>query len=146
MRAFAVGQRREMAETAVARRRVSIALACRTFAVSETCFRDSPKLQVEKQAIVRHWFGPNGGEIADLLVGLMASQKNLGVWVMFSAPAQCPGPCLEPQKGLPHLLRTGTEPSYQAPQAVKAGQTRRLGGARAPEHDLALGLHGRPVG
>ena len=91
MRAFAVGQRREMAETAVARRRVSIALACRTFAVSETCFRDSPKLQVEKQAIVRHWFGPNGGEIADLLVGLMASQKNLGVWVMFSAPGNVQG-------------------------------------------------------
>ena len=54
MRAFAVGQRREMAETAVARRRVSIALACRTFGVSETCFRYSPKLRDEKQAIVRH--------------------------------------------------------------------------------------------
>ena len=36
-------QRREMAETAVERRGVSIALACRAFGVSETCYRYSPK-------------------------------------------------------------------------------------------------------
>src|ERR1700742_2293223 len=49
-------QRREMAEAAVARRGVSIALACRTFGVSETCYRYSPKLGCENE------------EIADLLV------------------------------------------------------------------------------
>jgi putative transposase len=52
------GHRREMAETAVARRGVSIALACRTFGVSETCYRYSPLLSDENE------------QIADLLVGL----------------------------------------------------------------------------
>ena len=51
-------QRREMAENAVARRKVSIALACRTFGVSETCYRYGPKLRAENE------------DIADLLVGL----------------------------------------------------------------------------
>ena len=81
-----------MAETAVAQRRASIALACRAFGVSETCYRYSPKLRDENE------------EIADLLVGLTASQKNLGVLAMFSAPSQCPTPFMEPQKGLPDLL------------------------------------------
>ena len=71
MRAFAVGQRREMAETAVARRRASIALACRTFGVSETCYRYSPKLQDENE------------EIADLLVGLTESRKTWGFGLCF---------------------------------------------------------------
>ena len=35
-------QRRELAEKAVATKGVSIALACRAFGVSETCFRYSP--------------------------------------------------------------------------------------------------------
>ena len=42
-------QRREMAEKAVARHGVSIALACRTFGVSETCYRYSPKLKEENE-------------------------------------------------------------------------------------------------
>ena len=49
MRAFAVGQRREMAGRAVALRGVSIALACRTFVVSETCYRYSAKLNEENE-------------------------------------------------------------------------------------------------
>ncbi len=36
-------QRRELAEKAVAQRGVSIALACRPFGVSGTCYRYSPK-------------------------------------------------------------------------------------------------------
>ena len=44
-------QRREMAENAVARRGVSIALACRAFGVSETCYRYSPKLKDENEEI-----------------------------------------------------------------------------------------------
>ena len=47
-----------MAETAVERRGVSIALACRAFGVSETCYRYSPKLKDENDVI------------ADLLTGL----------------------------------------------------------------------------
>jgi putative transposase len=42
----------------VARHGISIALACRTFDVSETCYRYSPHLSDENE------------EIADLLVGL----------------------------------------------------------------------------
>jgi putative transposase len=50
--------RRGLAEKAVARYGVSIALACRTFSVSETCYRYSPLLSDENE------------HIAVLLVGL----------------------------------------------------------------------------
>ena len=52
-----------MAGNSVSRRGVSIALACRTFGVSETCYRYGPKLKVENE------------EIADLLVGLTDARK-----------------------------------------------------------------------
>ena len=42
-KALRPSQRREMAMNAVARPGVSIALACRTFQISETCYRYSPK-------------------------------------------------------------------------------------------------------
>ena len=64
-------QRREMVETAVARRGASIALACRTFGVSETCYRYSPKLRDENE------------EIADLLVGLTDARKTWGFGLCF---------------------------------------------------------------
>ena len=56
-----------MAGNAVARRRVSLALACRTFGVSETCYRYGPKLRAENE------------EIADLLVGLTDAKKTESV-------------------------------------------------------------------
>ena len=71
MRAFAGGQRREMVETAVARRGASIALACRTFGVSETCYRYGPLLSDENE------------EIADLLVGLTNAKKTWGFGLCF---------------------------------------------------------------
>ena len=71
MRAFAVGQRREMAGNAVARRGVSIALACRTFGVGETCYRYSPQLSDENE------------QIADLLVGLTDARKTWGFGLCF---------------------------------------------------------------
>lgn len=40
-----------MAENAVARRGASIALACRAFGVSETCYRYGPKLRAENEEI-----------------------------------------------------------------------------------------------
>ena len=40
-----------MAGSAVARRGVSVALACRTFGVSETCYRYSPRLSDENERI-----------------------------------------------------------------------------------------------
>ena len=44
-------QRRELAVKAVAMKGVSIALACRAFDVSETCYRYSPKLDDENEQI-----------------------------------------------------------------------------------------------
>ena len=64
-------QRREMAGTAVARRGVSIALACRTFGVSESCYRYSVKLSDENE------------RIADLLVGLTHAKKTWGFGLGF---------------------------------------------------------------
>ena len=58
-------QRCEMAETAVERRGVSIALAYRTSGVSETCYRYSPKMKDENELI------------ADLLTGLNTAYKSL---------------------------------------------------------------------
>jgi putative transposase len=74
-------QRREMAETAVARHRVSIALACRTFGVSETCYRYSPKLNDENE------------QIADLLIGLTKARKTwgFGLCFLYLRNVQCHG-------------------------------------------------------
>ena len=60
-----------MATTAVERRRVSIALACRAFGVSETCYRYSAKPQDENE------------QIADLLVGLTEARKTWGFGLCF---------------------------------------------------------------
>ena len=55
----------------MARHEVSIALACRTFGVSETCYRYSPKLKDENE------------EISDLLVGLTEARKTWGFGLCF---------------------------------------------------------------
>ena len=60
-----------MAETAVERRGISIALACRAFDVSETCYRYSPKLDDENE------------QIADLLLGLTTAKKTWGFGLCF---------------------------------------------------------------
>ena len=60
-----------MAATAVERGGCSIALACRTFGVSETCYRYSPLLSDENE------------QIADLLVGLTDARKTWGFGLCF---------------------------------------------------------------
>ena len=60
-----------MAENAVERSRVSFAQACRTFGVSKTCNRYSPKLSNENE------------RIADLLVGLTDTRKTWGFGLFF---------------------------------------------------------------
>ncbi|GGO37413.1 hypothetical protein GCM10010991_33000 [Gemmobacter aquaticus] len=60
-----------MARNAVARHGASIVLACRAFGVSETCYRDCPKLRAENE------------EIADLLVGLTDARKTWGFALCF---------------------------------------------------------------
>jgi putative transposase len=64
-------QRRELAEKAVAQCGASIALACRTFGVSETCFRYSPKRNADND------------EIADMLLGLVKAKKTWGFGLCF---------------------------------------------------------------
>jgi hypothetical protein len=122
--------RRGLAEKAVARHGVSIALACPIFGMSETCYRYSPLLSDKNE------------EIANLLVGLTTARKTWGFGAMFPASAQCAGPSVEPQADLPHLLRTGTELADQTSETVKAGQTRCAGSAGRTERDLVDGLHG----
>ena len=60
-----------MAMNAVARHGVSIALACRAFEISETCYRYSPVLSDENE------------EIADWLERLTANKRILGLWPVF---------------------------------------------------------------
>ena len=60
-----------MAENAIARQGASIALACRAFGVSETCYRYGPKLRAENE------------EIADMLVGLTDARKTWGFGLCF---------------------------------------------------------------
>ena len=56
-----------MAEWAVRHRTVSIRLACRTFCISETCYRYQPKL------------GDENEQIADLLLGLSRTKRAWGL-------------------------------------------------------------------
>ena len=56
---------------AVEGRGVSIALACRTFGLSETCYRYSPKLKAEND------------RIGDLLIGLTHAHKTWGFGLCF---------------------------------------------------------------
>jgi putative transposase len=60
-----------MAGKAVAQKGVSVALACRTFGISETCYRYSRKLSDENE------------EIADLLVGLTQAHRTWGFGLCF---------------------------------------------------------------
>ncbi len=63
--------RRELAAKAVATKGVSIALACRAFGVSETCFRYSPKRRAENETF------------ADLLEGLTKAHRTWGFGLCF---------------------------------------------------------------
>ena len=60
-----------MAASAVTRKGISIALACRTFGVSETCYRYTPKLDAENE------------RIAELLVGLTTARRTWGLGLCF---------------------------------------------------------------
>ncbi len=81
-------QRKAMAQHAVANRNVTIRMACAAFCISETCYRYQPVNDDEN------------AQIADLLIDL----TELGVWPVFSLPAQRERLWLEPQASLPDLL------------------------------------------
>jgi hypothetical protein len=122
-----------IAGKAVALRGVSIALACRTFEVSETCYRYSAKLNEENEQIADPHRADTGKE-------------ELGLRPVLPLPAQCPGAFVESQTGLPDIPRSGIEPADQAKKALEAGQTRYAGRPGSTEHGLVDGLHGRPPG
>jgi len=79
-----------MAMQAVQNHNTSVALACRAFGLSETCYRYGRKLDSEND------------EIAGWLLRLTAARKTWGFGLCFIYR-------LEPQAGLPHLSRTGAE-------------------------------------
>ena len=60
-----------MAESVVAQKRVSVALACRTFGLSETCYRYAPKLSDENE------------EIAGLLMAITSAHRTWGFGLCF---------------------------------------------------------------
>lgn len=64
-------RRRELAEKAVTQRGVSIGLACRTFGISETCYRYRAKLSYDNE------------RIADLLMGLTQVHRTWGFGLCF---------------------------------------------------------------
>jgi hypothetical protein len=107
-----------MAVTAVAKRGVGIALACRAFGVSESHYCYSPKLDGENE------------EIVDLPIGLTNVREtwadecpgNLGVQPVLFVSARRLGAYLESQKGVSHLPRARTEPEDRTSQKVEARQ------------------------
>ena len=64
-------QRREMAQRAVAERRISIRLACETYGISETCYRYQARLPDEN------------AEIADWLLRLTTAYRDWGFSLCF---------------------------------------------------------------
>jgi hypothetical protein len=71
---------------------------CRTFGVSETCYRYSPLLSDETEYIADLWADHCPGRA--LKMPEKGRTEDLGVWAMFPASVQCAGPSLDPQTGL----------------------------------------------
>ena len=120
-----------MDEKAVARHQVSIALACRAFGVSETCYRYSPKLKDENE------------EIADLLVGLTDARKTWGFGLCFVHLRNVKGHRWNHKRVYRIYCELELKLRIKPPQAAEAGQARRTGGAGCPQQHLVDGLHGR---
>lgn len=70
-KALRPSQRKEMALQAVQKHNVKVALACRTFSISETCYRYGRKLDSENE------------EIADWLLRVTAARKSWGFGLCF---------------------------------------------------------------
>ena len=77
---------------AVARHGVSIALACRAFQISESCYRYERQLSDEN------------AEIAQWLVKLTSNRRTWGFGLCFSVFAEREILWLEPQARVSHLL------------------------------------------
>lgn len=128
-----LSQRREMARWAVQGQRTNIRHACRTFAVSETCFR--------YEAVG----SPENSQIADWLVRLTTAYRDSGFGLWLIAPAQREGLWLEPQVGVSHLSGVGVESADQAQEAIDTGASGATGSARLHQPSMVDGLHARPA-
>lgn len=64
-------ERRLLAKEVVSHKRMSVSASCRTFLISETCYRYQPKLNSDNELI------------ADLLIGLTQNQRNWGFGLCF---------------------------------------------------------------
>ena len=93
-----------MAQDAVRSRNVSISFAFQLF-VSESCYRYQPQLNEENEVI------------ADWLLRITGSQRNWGVWPVLLYK-RLP---LQPQKGVPDLLRAIAEHAHQAEKKTETG-------------------------
>ncbi len=137
------GQGREMAEWAVRYRSVGIALACRTFSISETCYRYQLELSDENELI------------ADWLVALTNAKKTWGFGLCFLHLRNVKGVKwnhkriyrelelnmrIKPRK---RLQREKLEP-LAVPEAPNEAWSMHCPAAHA-QH-VRKGLHGRPVG
>lgn len=105
---------------AVKTRAVSIALACRTFEISETCYRYERLLSDEN------------AEIADWLERLTANRKTWGFGLCFLYLRNVKGFECKPQACVPYLLRVGAQLVHQAQKAAATAQAGCVSGARGP--------------
>ena len=106
-------QRRELAVKAVAMKGVSIALACRAFDVSETCYRYGPNRDDENE------------QIADLLLGLTRAKKTWGIEIDFSLPAERVVRALDQiieWRGAPKTIRVDNGPEYISGTLMEWGE------------------------
>ena len=109
---------------------VSVALACRTFGVSERCYRYVAKLKPENE------------RIADVLTGLTKAHRTWGFRTLLSASEERQRPWLEPQASIPDLPRSGAQLAHQAEEAAEAREAGGTGSSEAAEHHVVNGLHG----
>ena len=93
------------------------ALACRTFGVSETCYRYGPKLGAENE------------EIADLLVGLTDARKTWGFGLCFLHLRNVQGRLWNHKRD---LLRNGTELRIKLRKRLKRDKPDALAVPEAP--------------
>lgn len=118
-----------MARQAVKAGSTSVAHACASFGVIQTCYRYQAKASEENSVI------------ADWLIRLASAYRDLGLRIVLSAPSEREGLWLEPPAGLPHLSRTGAQPANQASEALGTRAARATGRAGKAKSDLVNGLH-----
>ena len=64
-------ERKVLAQEVISKNKMSLALACRTFIISQTCYRYTPKLPDENE------------KVAALLLNLSQCQRNRGFGLCF---------------------------------------------------------------